>query len=254
MNHSKFYSKQNEWAGTYLGEVNESHRQTLRKLERLAGAGPHVILELGAGGGQNAFVMAKAGHRVCAVELDPISASNAQRLAQQCPPKSLTVFQGDFYSVVISEKFNVVCYWDGFGIGADEEQRRLLCRISKWLKPNGVALVDIYTPWFWLRAAGNRQSFGNVVREYGFDAAGSRMLDRWWLRGREKHAVEQSLRCYSPADLKLLLENSGLRVQSIEPGGAVDFVTGNYSEPVSLERAMMYTATVIRSSCNKYLK
>jgi hypothetical protein len=68
--------------------------------------------------------------------------------------------------VELSEQFDVVCYWDGFGVGTGQEMHR-----------------DTY------------------VRRYDFGAQNCRMLDRWWPPHKEHEAVTQSLRCYSPAQI-----------------------------------------------------
>ena len=52
-------------------------------------------------------------------------------------------------------------------------------------------------------------------------------------------AVTQSLRCYSPADLRLLLEGTGLFVLDVEP-----FTDETYGEPCELVDAMRYLATL----------
>jgi hypothetical protein len=43
------------------------------------------------------------------------------------------------------------------------------------------------------------------------------MTERIWRVGHEDYVVTQSLRCYSPADLYLLLEGTGLSVVDVEP-------------------------------------
>jgi hypothetical protein len=55
----------------------------------------------------------------------------------------------------------------------------------------------------------------------------------------ENDAVTQSLRCYSPADLHLLLEGTGLSVVDVE-----HFTDEGYSEPCELADAMLYLATL----------
>lgn len=89
--------------------------------------------------------------------------------------------------------------------------------------------------------------FGDATRRYGFDATGNRMLDMWWPNGRPGEALTQSLRCYEPADFHLLLEGTGLGLTGIEPGGAVDRVSGEYRSPVPLEHAMSYLARLERA-------
>jgi SAM-dependent methyltransferase len=166
-------------------------------------------------------------------------------LGEHLSQGDLTVLQADFYSVELPNRFDVVCYWDGFGIGTDSDQRRLLARIASWLAPGGCALIDINTPWYWAQAAGQEMRFGDVVRRYAFDALGCRMLDRWWPVDDEQGAVTQSLRCYSPADLQLLLQGTGLAIQAVEPGGAVDYAAKQYRDRVPLEQAMQYVAHLV---------
>jgi hypothetical protein len=37
--------------------------------------------------------------------------------------------------VELSEQFDVVCYWDGFGVGTDQDQRHLLQSMRLSLNP-----------------------------------------------------------------------------------------------------------------------
>ncbi len=242
-----FYAKQDAWSGVYTGSLADGDPQDrVRAIERLAGPGPHHILELGAGGGQTAAALADAGHDVVAVELVPAAARYAQALADRPHQGSLAVVCGDFYAVSAPGPFDVVCYWDGFGVGSDADQRGLLARIASWLGHDGCALIDIYTPWYWARMTGRQWAVGTALRRHDFDADGCRMLDRWWPVGEEQRAVTQSLRCYAPADLRLVLEGTGLRLTVVEPGGAVDDNTGRYQKRVPLATAMMYRAKLVR--------
>lgn len=243
-----FYAKQDAWLGVYSGPVSASEQERVATVARLAGDGAKRILELGAGGGQTAAALADAGHAVTAIELVPTAAHHARELSARPYAGSLAVVEGDFYRVLVDAPFDVVCYWEGFGIGSDADQRRLLRRIASWLAPHGCTLLDVYTPWYWARAAGREMRFATAVRRYDFDAQGCRMLDRWWPPDAEDQAVTQSLRCYAPADLVLLLEGTGLRLATVEPGGAVDDDTQMYVERVPLGQAMQYLAKLIPSA------
>ena len=214
-----FYARQDELLGVYTGDRADDGTGRAAAIGRLAGPGRKRVLELGAGGGQAAAAAADLGHDVVAVELVPAAAAHARRLAEARRAGALTVVCGDFYEVEPGGRFDVVCYWDGFGVGADADQRRLLRRVRGWLAAGGCALLDVNTPWYWASAAGREMRFGEVARRYEFDAEGCRMLDRWWSVGAEDDKVTQSLRCYSPADLRLLLEGTGLRLEALEPGG-----------------------------------
>ncbi len=132
-----------------------------------------------------------------------------------------------------------------FGIGSDTDQIRLLTRIVDWLAPGGSALIDVYIPWYWPNIVGKSWVLGEARREYGFDALGCRMLDSWWPEDDESQKVTQSLRCYSPADLAILAGMAGLTVSGIEPGGAMNYDTWEFSEHVDLHKAMSYTAHLV---------
>lgn len=241
----EFYRSQFAWQGIYSGEPGDEHREKVGAVERLAGPGPKRILELGPGGGQNAAAAADLGHTVVAVELVPELAAHAAGLAAARP--GMRVINASFYEVALDGPFDVVAYWDGFGVGEDADQRRLLRRIAGWLAPGGCALIDIYTPWYWAAADGVEMRWEGAGRRYGFDADGCRMLDIWWPAGDEARAVTQSLRCYSPADLRLLLEGTGLELAGLEPGGAVDYEEFRWEPRVELARAMQYTAGLVRA-------
>ena len=239
-----FYRRQDEWSGIYSGKMTDEHRRKVAAIAQFAGPGSKRVLELGAGGGQCAAAAAEMGHTVTAIELVPSAAAHARSLAGALPQYALEVLEGDFYSVMLDDQYDVICYWDGFGVGSDADQRRLLNRVASWLAPGGCALIDINTPWYWAAVAGRSWQVGGAMRRYGFDADGCRMLDRWWPIDDETQAVTQSLRCYAPADLRLLLEGTGLALRDIVPGGAIDFAQNRYQERVPLGQAMQYLAVL----------
>jgi hypothetical protein len=76
--------------------------------------------------------------------------------------------------------------------------------------------------------------FATAVRRCDFDARGCRQLDRWWPPDAEDQAVTQPLRCYSPADLALLLEGTGRHLAPVEVGCAVDYGAQQYAGRVPL--------------------
>ncbi len=142
-----FYAKQDEWSECYTGhpgwrDYERAHTVTAALAGRTA-----QVLELGAGGGQSALATAKLGHEVTAVELVVRLAAHARTLITQAAPGTLRIIEGSFYTLPLSENFDVICYWDGFGVGTDAQQRVLLQRIAHWLAPSGTVLMDINTPF-----------------------------------------------------------------------------------------------------------
>lgn len=229
-----FYTTRSEWFGPT--GIFPEHRARAAEIERLCGSGRKRILELGAGAGGTAAVMADLGHEVVAIELSPLRAAFARELAAQART-SLTVLEADFYAVDVSGPFDVVCYWDGFGVGSDADQRRLLRRVKQeWLRSQGIMLLDVFSPSFWAARAGKGERVekiwrlvkGNVrtvrldvpvMAKYDFDPISCRFLSKWWPRGRKRETISESLRCYSPADLLLLLEGTGLVADRFEVCG-----------------------------------
>ncbi len=236
----EFYTKQNQWSGVYEEASNDGHRLKAGWIAELTGPGPKRILELGAGGGQVAAAMADLGHEVIAVEQVPMLCAHAQTLADVPRAGKLTIVQASFYEVLLAGQFDVVCYYDGFGIGADADQRRLLQRIAGWLTPTGSALIEIGTPWYAASVDGRSWRVGQAERRYNFDADGCRWLDTWWPIDHPEQQVQQSTRCYSPADLRLLVEGTGLQLQRIQPGGTVDWEQGQWLPSVPLGKALGY--------------
>ena len=239
-----FYARQYELLGDAASwEIQSVHRERAALVQELL-APPARVLELGAGGGQTAAALADLGYDVVANELLPEVAIRAQSLAEVPRSGAMTVLPGNFYEIEPGETFDVVSYWDGFGVGSDAEQRRLLRRVRNWLSVRGRALIEIYTPWYWANAAGRTMTVGEAGRRYEFDGRGGRMLDTWWSQSEPERVVTQSLRCYGPADLDLLLEGTALRLVSVTPGGSYDPATGEFDSNAPLERAMSYVATL----------
>ena len=67
--------------------------------------------------------------------------ASARRVAGEVTHGEMSVVQGDFYEVELDGTFDVVCYFDGFGIGSDADQRRLLRRRPEPQSP-GLAYLE----------------------------------------------------------------------------------------------------------------
>ena len=245
-----FYSKQNEWFGIYLGSVNESHHKRAWLIQDFAGLNKRsAILELGAGGGQTAIALANLGHLVSMVELLPESVKNAKNLAAQNNlTEAVKIIQGDFYEVDFDEKFDVICYFDSFGIGSDMDQVLLLERISAWLTSEGIAIIEVGSTWFWSKINNTELDLGAAIRRYDFDFIGSRLIDSWYLPENPEEKYAQSLRCYTPADFELLLQNTDLFIEDLMPGGTIDLEIMEFVEKAELPDAMTYYVKLKKKS------
>ena len=226
-----FYSRTGEWWGGAESGVTERDHRRLVAMQRLCGADgrPLRVLDLGSSYGNTAFVMAQAGHDVTGVEvssrIDFAARHDLSNLAG-----SLRFVRSDFYAFKDEGTFDVVCYWNGFGVGNDADQRRLLRRMKElWLKPEGVALIEVANPARWMAWAGDEEHRAaqpevgypfNVSERTDYDPAGNRFIDTWWQTEIPGDAISQSVRCYSPVDFLLLLEGTGLRLAQAEVDGA----------------------------------
>lgn len=204
--------------------VRESDHQRAASIARLAGDRVERVLELGAGSGTTAVVMADLGYSVTAVELSSVRAQQARERAAEVDGRDLRIIEGDFYRVELGAQFDCVVYWNGFGVGSDADQRTLLRRVSgEWLRPGGAMILDVFSPWKWARAAGeidHEQYLVDLANLTDYDPLTSHFSDRWWPVDKESEALDQFGRCYTPADLLLLAEGTGLVVERMELDGA----------------------------------
>lgn len=225
-----FYSTRSRWFGPT--GIFEEHRARAAEVERFCGTGQKRILELGAGSGGTAGAMADLGHTVVAVELSPVRAEFARDLAKS--RSNLTVLEADFYTVDLQERFDLVCYWDGFGVGGDDDQRRLLSRVrQQWLIRTGAMLLDVFSPAFWAARAGQQERIEAVSRlvdgevrtvrldvpvmaHYHYDCATGRFISEWWPEGRMEEMIRESVRCYAPTAFIELLGGTGLVADRFE--------------------------------------
>lgn len=221
----EFYTKQYQWLESpaiwTMYSPDSPPDQAMRRakaVERLAGPGSKRILELGCGSGLVAGAMAHLGNEIVALDIVDSAVANAKRLAAQISNGKMSAILGDFYEIELDGKFDVVCYFDGFGIGSDADQHRLLQRIAGWLLPQGCALIDIYAPWLFANESGDVYQEGKMMGRSVFDFDQSRLHDQMWpADSDESKAITQTLRCYSPADFRLLLKGTNLKLDAVEP-------------------------------------
>lgn len=226
---SEFYTAQSLRFGP--SGVLEHHRERARRLDTaLAGRVGARVLELGAGAGGTATATAELGYLVTAIELSPLRASFARALST-LP----IIVEGDFYVADLGSGYDAVVYWNGFGMNKDADQRRLLHRVSnEWLTKDGVMILDVFNPAWWARTPNDVRTHPEykACQQTTFDAEGQRFVDRWWPIDAEHEAISQSIRCYAPCDLELLLEGTGLKLAFLDD---CDF-TESYSYRAVLTR------------------
>lgn len=223
---TEFYDAAAEWWG-YSWYEGKNLRPRLEKVQRFTGAAPKNLLELGAGTGETAAYLAAAGYTVTAVDISEKNYVLLTEVADRYP--SVTPIRGDFYTVAMPGQFDAVCMFETFGMGSDADQRRLLQKIAtQWLAPGGVVILDVYHPFGPIRQAGTAQALDRLENVAGsvamtehsyYDAVLGRWIDEWEPVGDNAATRRQSIRCYTPADLLLLLEGTGLNIIHAEFAG-----------------------------------
>jgi SAM-dependent methyltransferase len=239
-----FYSRTGHWWGEAEAGMGPRDLARVEVFQTRFGDGPRRLLELGCGYGNTAAAFADAGHEVTAIELTD-RADYAAVHVDRRGAERLRVIRGDFYEVAVEGRFDVVAYWNGFGVGSDADQRRLLSRIaSEWLGPEGAALIDVFNPLVWagwdgdvetLRPDPERGYHRELTQRIAFDPVSSTAIDTWTDAADPEREISQRLRCYSPADLRLLLEGTGLVLDAvIVDGEALDLEAEHFGDAASL--------------------
>lgn len=252
-----FYSRTGTWWGPAEARIGERDHRRVALINEHAGSSPKQVLELGSGYGTTAAATALPGHMVTAVELSD-RADFGTGLAEDLPPEALRVIKDDFYTVPLHRRFDVVCYWNGFGVGTDADQRRLLARIATdWLRPDGVALFDVLNPFVWARWDGDEEhrrpdpAHGyehELFERTTFDPVTCTATDTWWEADNPDDAISQVLRCYTPADLTLLLAGTGLQLASITTGERTSTLSRRPRRPELLREQPEYLAVLHHES------
>ena len=248
---NNFYSKTGKWWGPVESEITERDHERVALLKKIC-PNEKRVLELGCGYGSTAAVTVDAGYEVVANEL-----SERIEFAKQFKHDKLRFIKGDFYDTDLGSNYDVVAYWNGFGIGSDNDQRRLLKRIAdEWLKDEGKALLDIGNPF--VRSSWNgEQEHKDANPELGYmhtideittyDPVNNRFVDTWWETYNPDEKLTQTLRNYTPADLILLLEGTGLRLESIYVAGEELQIDNDYAghKPL-LQEEQEYLAVLVK--------
>src|SRR5512139_594747 len=77
-----FYTQAGIWWGNDP-QASGIHAERVKLVEKLCGAGPKRVLDLGCGPGGTLAALADAGHTVVGVELNPTDAAYARQLLEE---------------------------------------------------------------------------------------------------------------------------------------------------------------------------
>lgn len=211
----EFYSLTGTWWGDAEADVRAVDRARAQLIHDVAPASS-TVLELGCGYGATALAVATTGRHVVGIDLS----DRINRAVARTTPNA-TFVHADFFVYRTTERFDVVCYWDGFGVGRDADQQRLLKRIAdEWLASDGIVIIEVFHPEGWssddgleeVKAASPADGYAfRLGHRRDFDPTTSRAIDTWWEIGSKRRA-SQSLRCYQPEEFASLAAEAGLEV------------------------------------------
>lgn len=243
-----FYRKQFEWMkdtfvqreSAYLSFAESRCKKVLAETKPTG----KRFLEIGSGAGFEAGVFSAMGYQVDAVELDPELVHFAEnRLQRQALRPEIIL--GDFLSHPFADRYDLIYYLDGFGVGDPADQEAFLARIGRLLNGStGTAYIDIYNKRYWKEAHGvSMKLMGTVQRVYSFESDGNVMVDRW--RDSETgESAEQRLCCYDLDEIVRMSRRAGLDVVKAVSGGRMDYQEMRWLDKAGLDDCMAFSIVV----------
>ncbi len=239
-------------ASTYGDRIAEAydgfHRPDLgpvapvvERLARLAGDGP--VLELGIGTGRLAVPLAQRG-----VPVKGIDASGAMvaKLRERPGGRDIPVTLGDFADVAVQGQFSLVfvAFNTFFALLTSEDQKRCFRNVAARLAGGGVFVIEAFVPDISRFDRGQRVSANSVeVDEVRLDVSRHDAVNQ---RVDTQHVLlsEAGVRLYPvalryawPAELDLMAEMAGLRLQHRWGGWCEEPFTADSGTHVSVYEA-----------------
>lgn len=198
-----------------------------------------TALELGSGIGIDAMALAQKGVAVTALELDPTA--HHQAVENQLKTGTNVEFKLDnFMEYSCTKKFDLVYYKDGFGVGEDSFQQKLLQRVTDWLEPNGRFYVDVYNPNFWQQADQVEMQLSDTIRRrYAYNQVEHNFSDTWYDE-KSGEVVKQTLKCYDLATLEQLAKKANLKILAVYPSGKINYQLMQWENQATLADCMYY--------------
>ena len=174
------------------------------------------VLDAPCGAGRVAVHLANAGCQVVGLDLSRAFITRATRRAGK---GSLTCqFKVcDLRDISFENYFHGVYSWQGsFGYFQDDENREVLSRYVRALRPGGRVLVDQPNRERLLRNFASRQTKGNLTIHSSWDPKAQRANSKWILRtSGDKTTSRLSMRLYTPRQLIRGFESVSLVVETM---------------------------------------
>lgn len=176
---------------------------------------PMRILDLACGFGRHANRLAALGHSVTGIDVTQgfldIAHANAQKLGLSVDYRQLDMRSIDFESTFD----RVLLLFTAFGYFNDEENKQVLVKIARALKPGGLLAFDIPNRDMTMKtlppAVVVEKGKDLMINRNSFDMLNGRWLNqRIIIRDGVRRDKPFSIRLYNPTEIRDLVQSAGL--------------------------------------------
>jgi len=181
------------------------------------------VLDLCCGQGRHSLELARRGFRVVGVDLSEALLYVAQQRAER-EGLPLTFLHCDMREIDFFAEFDaVINMFSSFGyLESEAEDEKVLSKIAQALKPGGKLLLDVVNRDRLVRDFQGREWHAAdegwlVLEEREWDLLSGRVETRWVCVARDgvRYERRSSVRLYTLAELRVMLERQGLKVAKV---------------------------------------
>ncbi len=195
-----------------------------------------TLLDAGCGIGRHSIALALKGYRVIGVDVVPQfirkAQEDSQKMGASCKFRVQDLRCLDDFQVFSGALF----FWSSFGYFGDEENKEVLFRVSRALKPGGLLFLDLENRDYIVRhfqvETWKDKRACVILERNRFDPTSDLLITRKvYLLGNVRKEAERRLKLYPFTTLSGFLKDSGFQVEK---------VFGGYDgEPFNLESPRM---------------
>lgn len=193
-------------------EVGEDEARFLKDALHLRKG--QAVLDAPCGAGRIAFYLARAGCLVTGYDLREAFIARAEKRFREAGLKG-TFVVGDLRKMDFRGDFHAACNWLGsFGYFDDGENLEVVRRYVRALLPGGRLLIDQPNREFLLRNFIAVRDAGSMTVRNRWDGEAERVISERVIDGVSAPENRSSMRLYTPSQMRFLLEEAGLKIET----------------------------------------